>query len=347
VKFQLQPTVEIEPYNPGFAFTRRVSHQTLSIPMPSICFLYQNPFKASAKRGFIRGIGVQWWMSCAKIELRVSALTILIEFDRGSEGGNMVGQLTDFPSEIHEKLGFYVYRLIDPRDGATFYIGKGRRNRVFEHVRETLKFSDGEEEEDAVSAKIKTIREIKNSGLEPIHIIQRHGLSEEEAFVVEATLIDATPGLTNIASGQGSAQFGPANASQLIDLYRSEIMDIPPGTKILAINVRLSINSTEQGRSLYDAVRCAWRISVDRAAKADLIFAVTDGVCRGVYVADRWLPATKNSFPTILGEDIPGRFGFEGHEAEAEVSKQYKGKLLPDNMQRRKGMASPILYNYD
>jgi len=32
VKFQLQPTVKIEPYNPGFAFTRRVSHQTLSMP---------------------------------------------------------------------------------------------------------------------------------------------------------------------------------------------------------------------------------------------------------------------------------------------------------------------------
>lgn len=39
-----------------------------------------------------------------------------------------------FSEEVCERLGNYVYRLIDPRNGETFYVGKGRNNRVFDHA---------------------------------------------------------------------------------------------------------------------------------------------------------------------------------------------------------------------
>ena len=39
-----------------------------------------------------------------------------------------------FPSDVCDKLGNYVYRLIDPRNGETFYVGKGKGNRVFSHI---------------------------------------------------------------------------------------------------------------------------------------------------------------------------------------------------------------------
>lgn len=39
-----------------------------------------------------------------------------------------------FPSEVIHRLKTYVYRLIDPRDGETFYVGKGKGNRVFAHI---------------------------------------------------------------------------------------------------------------------------------------------------------------------------------------------------------------------
>lgn len=37
--------------------------------------------------------------------------------------------IRSFSPEVCEKLGYYVYRLIDPRNGQTFYIGKGKGNR--------------------------------------------------------------------------------------------------------------------------------------------------------------------------------------------------------------------------
>ncbi len=36
-----------------------------------------------------------------------------------------------FASHVADKLKYYVYRLIDPRNGETFYIGKGTGNRLY------------------------------------------------------------------------------------------------------------------------------------------------------------------------------------------------------------------------
>ena len=41
----------------------------------------------------------------------------------------------DFPPDVSRRLRKYVYRLIDPRNGETFYVGKGEGNRVFAHIR--------------------------------------------------------------------------------------------------------------------------------------------------------------------------------------------------------------------
>lgn len=250
--------------------------------------------------------------------------------------------MKQFPKEIHDDLGFYVYRLVDPRNGLTFYVGMGSGDRVFAHIKEKLVF---EGDEDELTEKIKTIREIKNVGLEPLHVIHRHGLMKEEAFLAEAVLIDAIPGLTNLAGGYGSTDYGPAHASELIQRYKAEVMTIEPGHRVMAINVRISTG--EENKSFYDAVRYAWRVSIKRANKADYVFAVTNGICREVFVPQKpWLPATIENFPGLGIEDVKGRYGFIGGVAPEDIQERYKNKRLPDDMQRTKGMASPILYNY-
>ena len=100
-----------------------------------------------------------------------------------------------FTEEIADKLGFYVYRLIDPRNGETFYVGKGKGNRVFAHVAGEL-----EAGADELSEKLQRIREIRLAGFDVAHVIHRHGLDSRTAIEVEAALIDAYPGVTNITS---------------------------------------------------------------------------------------------------------------------------------------------------
>ena len=51
---------------------------------------------------------------------------------------------TDFTTDVIEKIGYYVYRLIDPRNGNTFYIGKGKGNRIFQHVKGAIDYFDGD-----------------------------------------------------------------------------------------------------------------------------------------------------------------------------------------------------------
>lgn len=39
-----------------------------------------------------------------------------------------------FSEAATETLQHYVYRLVDPRNGETFYVGRGQGDRVFQHV---------------------------------------------------------------------------------------------------------------------------------------------------------------------------------------------------------------------
>ena len=131
-----------------------------------------------------------------------------------------------------------MYRLIDPRNGETLFVGKGKGNRVFDHMKLALKVGEADEPSD----KLQTIRDIQGAGLQVIHVIHRHGLDEEAAFEVEAAVIDAYPGSTDIAGGMGSGGYGPRNA--------------------VATN------------SVYDAACFCWKIDASKAAKADYVVAV-------------------------------------------------------------------------
>lgn len=131
--------------------------------------------------------------------------------------------ISEFPAGVIEQLGWYVYRLIDPRDGSTFYVSKG--NRVFAHMRGEVAAADDDE---LLSNKLKQLREIRLAGLEVIRVIHRHGMVDEKtAYEVEAALIDAYPGLTNIMNGTGSNEFGAAHIKELIATYQPET-DLSP-----------------------------------------------------------------------------------------------------------------------
>lgn len=100
---------------------------------------------------------------------------------------------------------FYVYVYIDPRNFEEFYFGKGRGSRKNAHLSDS---SDSE--------KTQRIAEIRNAGLEPIIRVIACNLSENEALLVEKTLLwRLGRQLTNVSSGHYAENFRPYNTMHL------------------------------------------------------------------------------------------------------------------------------------
>ncbi len=235
---------------------------------------------------------------------------------------------TRFPPGVAEKLGYYVYRLIDPRNGETFYVGKGSGNRIFEHANGELNLRG--QENDLLDTKMQRIREIRKAGLEVGHLIHRHAIKNPEtAFQIEAAVIDAYPGLANRVGGHES-DFGVAHVEELIRLYSEE--PFQPAHRLLLINIPKTYK--EGTRSIYDAVRYAWAVgtSATRAKRAEYVLAHVQGLVVGAFRPTKWMEATEQHFPGFppVSEEQRPRWGFEGEKAEESVQKQYVGKRVPD-----------------
>ena len=76
---------------------------------------------------------------------------------------------------------YYVYKLIDPRTNLPFYVGKGKDNRAFTHLKNKSKTCN--------PRKDKIINEIYSLKLEPIVDIFLKELDEETAYKLEEEII--------------------------------------------------------------------------------------------------------------------------------------------------------------
>lgn len=236
-----------------------------------------------------------------------------------------------FLPNVQESLRFYVYRLIDPRSGETFYVGKGRGNRVFQHAMDEL----GAQEEE--TDKLNRIRTIRNLGLNVLHIIHRHGMDEQTAFEVEAALIDAYPGLTNIVGGVDNRTRGAMHANQIIQLYAVEEANFENHRALI---IKLNRNALEQ--NLYEKTRFAWTLNPQRAEQAEIVLAVVGGIIRDVFIPHAWLEANQTNFPGRGDYPRTPKYGFIGMQAGDEIRNQYIGRHIPQN----RGDANPIRYTY-
>ena len=160
---------------------------------------------------------------------------------------------------------FYVYVYIDPRNFEPFYYGKGQGSRQFSHLLDT---AEGE--------KTAKIREIRKEGLEPIIRVVAKGLTEDQALLVEKTLIWSSRGLANVATGSFSSNFRPLNTlhRRLPDFdYPNQVHYFNVGDgehRCWEDNVTFGYLGAGQGKAFRNAVR--------RLHPGDIVVARLNGV---------------------------------------------------------------------
>ncbi len=230
--------------------------------------------------------------------------------------------LTVFDEKPQRK--YYVYRLVDPRTYQTFYVGKGCGDRVFQHVRNVKALFD--EIEDADTLKSQQIAEILGSGKQVITLIHRRGLTEKEAFEVEAALIDCYPGLTNIQRGH----YHERGVISIEDLYNTLLVEEYEEPSEKYILIKTTPDAICSNGSLYEATRRAWRAKLETAKGYKYVVAVVYGIVREVYEVDEWYQ---------YNED---RIAFNGKPTNAPIS-SLNNKRIPKKY-REKGASNPFLY---
>ena len=210
--------------------------------------------------------------------------------------------VTAFSSAVVEKLGYYVYLLRDPETKEIFYVGKGMDNRIFAHINAAITDSPD-------TAKLERIRAIHARGQEVLHTIHRHGLTEKEAFEVEAALIDllGLTELTNLISGYDVLR-GAKSIAEINEMYDAPLITITEAAILVMIN-RLYYRSMPADE-LYAITQGDWVIGA-RRERAAYVFAISNGIVRQVYGIERWHSAQP------VGEFNPRiRWRFDGYVAK-------------------------------
>ncbi|MBK7221368.1 MAG: hypothetical protein IPH94_08585 [Saprospiraceae bacterium] len=240
--------------------------------------------------------------------------------------------MNKFSKIVANELKYYVYLYLHPTTREVFYVGKGKGDRVFNHLHE-----------ESESEKVRLIQELKSVGLNPEIEILIHGIEDElTALRIEAAVIDllGVHKLTNQQSGWKSATYGRMTIQQLIATYAKVPTSIEEPCVLIRISqlFRYSMSEIE----LYDYTRGYWKLNRERAAAAQYAFAVYEGIIQEVYSILQWVEAGSTLNTRTDHYPVHGRFEFVGNLAPNEIRNKYKYKSVEHFFQ--KGNINPILY---
>lgn len=248
-----------------------------------------------------------------------------------------------FSSAICDEIRYYVYALFDPKNPhIPFYIGKGKGNRLFSHMKGAA-IRQNDEEVDPKTDLIRKILSRRSKQFNRVgHVIIRHGLTENEAILLESSLIDLInyirpESLKNIVSGHG-AYLGFNTAEDIVVNLSAQDMITEEPVMIIKIERLWAQLLDKHGLStsipepaIYQATRRAWRINLKRAKKIRYVLAVSRGIVRAVFEPDRWMPINNSDRKQFFGKVAPN-----------EVADQFLGKSVAHHMSA--GSQNPIRY---
>lgn len=255
-----------------------------------------------------------------------------------------MSELEEFDNKTIEKLGFYVYGLIDPDTKGMFYIGKGSGNRVFMHVRDAI-------EGDESSLKLDKIRDILSQSKQVEHVILRSGLKENEAFKIESTLIDFVNyfnnGTLNAVSGQHSDDQGIMTTDEIIRKYNA--IDLKEFYHpLICININRKYKRGMSENEIYDATREAWGVGENKIKHVELALAEYQGIVIEVYQINKWYKVDIKDFneKNIMQlDEKKNRWGFYGEVADSVTRSIYINKSIA--WCKKKGDRTSFRYKLD
>lgn len=226
--------------------------------------------------------------------------------------------LKKFSEQVSKELGFYVYLYVDPRNEEIFYIGKGRGNRCFNHLKDV---SDSDKKN-----RIDRIFKDTN-GLGPRIEILAHGLTSDEALKVEAAAIDLVDikNLTNLKRGHYTKSYGRTSVENIIAEYQAE--EAVFEEKGICFKLNKYFDHRLSPVELYDYTRGFWCINVNgKAADARLAFAVYKGVIQEVYEIVSWHEEGQTFSSRKKVERDKPKKEFVGRLASDEKREKYRFK---------------------
>lgn len=258
----------------------------------------------------------------------------------------------DLDAVQKQKLGIYVYALINPKDNEVIYIGKGGgdtdgtgNERIFAH------FDEAESKLDDKSDKLERIRSVWKEGQDIRWVIVRHGLSSaEEAHKIEQSLIDllniSKNGKTaNKVSGHGSKEFGLLDEQGVTKLAAP---NVAPSKEcvVLVFTIQKSIKGkggvNAKADDVYEATRKSWSVNLKELERLGCVYAVgiDDGYSLGAYKIKEWEV-----------KKYEGKHGFikdvEDDVCEELLHRNWTDLLEPLKKWRQRGSIPWIQFNGD
>ncbi|WMW80125.1 hypothetical protein RF679_15950 [Undibacterium cyanobacteriorum] len=207
-----------------------------------------------------------------------------------------------------EKLGLYVYVLVDPRTAEVFYVGKGGgttngNERVLHHFKEAKKFAFGEYSK-VPSSKTKRILEIWDKGYDVQWWIIRHGIEDQRICdQIEAAVIDAfslaKSKILNAIRGYGAKQSGLISSKDVTLLNPAPVNPRKKHSTVFLFPINQLMG---ERKDLYEATRKYWSVSKKWRDIADSIaIGVNNQTSAACFSIDKW-------------RKCDAKFSFTGHD---------------------------------
>jgi len=242
-----------------------------------------------------------------------------------------------FDEKTRQDLKYYVYMLLDPRDNQPFYIGKGADNIVYKHLDCVIT------QDDTLDLQYERIKAIREAGENVKHVIVRHGLTEDEAFQIEGSVIDTLTycGMlkSNTAIRQNAIEKGLMTSDEIVRRYNVQPLE-KIGLDCLLININKTYRRGNGTDAIYLATKETWLISELKLPRIKYVLSEYKGLIVEVFKVESWYPKKRLKNKTIDKEhnikvkiEVTG-YGFNGVVAQDKVRDLYINKSVAHTKKR-------------